>query len=838
MKTNTPDTTIDDRTPQQVLADALEKHASVGYDAPSIGMKDDPLPIPVMKYNPDEVEEFLATVFHTVPENGNVITWRCKNNTPFKPVCEKSVFRTLTQKTDPRTFYYGTSTVYENESGELRNKKDQFCALHVVVLDDIGTKIPFSALPKELEPNYIIETSNGNYQYGYILDKPITDLALAEALIHTVYTSGVSDEGGKMPTKVVRLPCGVNGKKGKPSRYDIVSLKELNDRYWSPEALLNALDTGVTWQDILDNPDNAKGGNTARMVGTSTWSAIKPVAGSLSGVVDQTLEWLYENGFVKGDNGEWVEVSCPWADGHTDGGTTAGYSPIGRGGKDNNLRGFHCFHGHCAGNKISQYLQHLSNLGAPEVPVYDCVADLVADYAFIESDDSVARIRGVRNPTFMKMGAFNNAFPRTAKAFEFGGKLIKQSEAGMWRKAPNRLRLAGRLYDPTNKERITHHDSQDYLNTYSYPDWGNGNYDEKDVTMFKEFLEYLIPVKEEREYFWEWLAAKAQNPTFKGAALLMVAPTQGTGRTTLTDMITELFTQANVNKVTFNQLIAGGDAGMFNAWQESSIVTCDEVMAHGNNKYHTYETLKDMFDPRPKKVKINEKYGTERSVMLYTSYIMLTNHESAIGALGDDRRVYVISNTLQPAPHEYFIKLNEWLGKKDEKGDSKWARSVWRFLQTLKPNVAKLNDRAPDTYAKRVMVEETKSLPDIIVHEVLKEYGFGVPFKQAKMLCNDIAQQVDPDRAQELTSIIGMILKKKTSVINTKANAIVKVDSTVYRCRANNAKLISCGVSSMANTSLKILQALNTESSAEPRRIHANYSDTVMRIAEVVENSQ
>ena len=94
------------------------------------------------------------------------------------------------------------------------------------MLDDIGTKVPIDTLPEGLEPTYIIESSAGNYQYGFVLDEPVTDLEQAEALIQLVYESGYSDAGGKMATKLVRLPGGVNGKKGEKRLFPVKLTKD------------------------------------------------------------------------------------------------------------------------------------------------------------------------------------------------------------------------------------------------------------------------------------------------------------------------------------------------------------------------------------------------------------------------------------------------------------------------------------------------------------------------------------------------------------------------------------------------------------------------------------
>ena len=52
----------------------------------------------------------------------------------------------------------------------------------------------------------------------------------------------------------------------------------------------------------------------------------------------------------------------------------------------------------------------------------------------------------------------------------------------------------------------------------------------------------------------------------------------------------------NVRKVKFSELCATSETGTFNHWQESVMVTCDEIRTEKNNKYKIYEGLKDLFE--------------------------------------------------------------------------------------------------------------------------------------------------------------------------------------------------------------------------------------------------
>lgn len=741
-------------------------------------------------YNVDEIDSFIDHVFHSqLDPDEHIIGWVQKTNTPAYPKDIDKIITKFGDNKPSRVCYFGTATVTKDGDGELFNRKKQFKRLHVVVLDDIGTKIPLSKVPEDLIPNYIIESSEGNFQYGFILETPIHNYDLAEALIHLVYTSGFSDTGGKLPCKPVRLPCGINGKEGAKGDFK-VRLTAMNTDYWTPNDLLDILDVGVTWADVEADIGTAKQGKSARFTGTSLWSPIKATAASLAGVIDPVLEWLYEQDLVIDDSGDWVKVKCPWLEGHTSGDGSAGYSPIGRGGNSSNCRGFKCFHDHCSEFNTTDFLKHVAGESGIEAPVIDNVADLVADYAYSISDNAAIRIRGVNKPAVVKIEGFKNAHPKKVAVYDFKGKDKLVCESALWLTSPNRVTVQGLKHDPSSREKVIKYDGLKYINTYAEPQWGKGKSDEKDVGMFKHFLEYLIPYDEERDYFTQWLAAKAQDPTFKGAGILMVAPAQGTGRTTLTDMITSLFTPENVNKVSFQQLCGAMNSGAFNDWLEAGIVTCDEIISNGQSKYKVYETLKDLLDPRPKNMVINAKYGAQRSTTLYTSYLLLTNHVDAIGAMGDDRRMYVIQNTLSPASADYFERLNAWIDIKGNDGQPAWARSVWRWLHTLTPDLLMLNSPAPSTRAKEVMIDETKSRPDVAA-EVLMEYFEGaIPMKLIDNMARDLMDRNDPTDIVTKAAVVTSIIKNKTQAAEVR----VTINNSRVRLRVSNNLLKDHGI--------------------------------------------
>ena len=672
--------------------------------------------LPPREYNLNLIDEFLDVVFGAAGLDGEeILTWSVKPGwTPSYPISDEQLLKKLKQ--NPKALYFGTSTCQRNDMGELRNQKGLFTRLVVVVLDDIGTKVPFSKIPKKAVPTYKLETSRGNFQYGYVLSEQVTDLLAAEALIQIIYTAGFSDEGGKMPTKIVRLPEGVHGKVGAGQGF-VTKLHNMDGPYWTPQELLDVLELDVKWSDVLTDAEDALKRHNPRGIGTSPWSGVPAMIPTLSGVIDPVLEWLYSEGRVTQDNGEWVTIMCPWAYAHTSGTNLASYSPVGRGAYPQN-RGFNCFHEHCVTNKGPEFLADVVASGGPQAGVYDPVAQLTCDWAYDPVNDCAWHVTAPSAMDNVSISSFRNLYPQAIKVMKPDGKETNIKHAQMWLNSPSRATVFGQTFDPATPARIVEVGGKNRVNTYHPPNWPDVNIDQRHIDKFLHFIEYLLPIEEEREFFLNWLAAKADSMAFRGCAILMIAPTQGTGRGTLTDMLATMFSPHNVESLPFDKMI--GD-NTYNDWMEKPLVITDETLNVGeNNRYRVYERLKELIDPRPKTVRINPKYGKQRSSRVHCSYIMMSNHEDALHIPDNDRRIYVIRNVITPASPEYFMELDTWINERDENETPCWAPHVWKWFKKRPYDLTALLAPSPMSAGKQAMKTSTESPLDQLVRLVLE----------------------------------------------------------------------------------------------------------------------
>ena len=673
---------------------------------------------PPIVFGADALRKFLDAVFHVelMPDE-HIMTWAVMGKPGYPTDSEHLLNHTLRRSKQPKALYYGTSTASPDpDDGKLYNRRALCKRTFVIVLDDIGTKIPLDKLSEDLQdPTYIIESSAGNFQYGYVLDEPITDVESATVLVQLLYEAGISDAGGAMANKLVRLPDGINGKAGARGEFR-VRLETLDPaNLWTPDELLTAAGVEVTWAEVQEQGRKSLQRRKATTV--TRWSDTVTLSPNLDGTLDPALEWLYEAGHVKQETGDWVTVRCPWEHEHTTGDAAAGYSPLGRGDTPFDAqRGFKCFHEHCKDRNAAEFLKWIQDQGGPELPVKDATTPLHLNWTYDPVEDLAYPINVPGTPCVgIKLTVLKRYYPaRVAIQSQDGVKMV--SVVDLWVKAPNRVAVYGQMPHPAVDAPLCRHNGSLMINTFTPPAYARdeATYD-ADVAKFTDFINYLIPDEKERTFLLDWLAAKVRDQAFRGPAILMVTPTQGTGRTTFGAMVSTLLGTRNTASLSYDQLTG---SSTFNEWQLSTLCICNEVFegrtgANTSNFYRGYERLKGLVDFQPVSVAINRKNRAMRDYMVFTSFLMFSNHADALPLTEADRRIYVIGNTRVPRDGVYFNALNAWL----EQGT--WTGNVGHWLCAREVDVPALLAPPEMSETKRTMILDSRTDLDRVIDALL-----------------------------------------------------------------------------------------------------------------------
>lgn len=259
--------------------------------------------------------------------------------------------------------YISFATFKPDDEGKYRRKKKQFTGLFAVMLDDIGVKVEWDRIT--LEPSWKIETSPGNYQIGFILDKPITDSKEADNLLNSIIDAGLCDPGSNGAcTRIGRLPVAINGK----YKIDDGGHWQCQLKAWQPEQCYSV-------QEIVDGlqielKDYSQQPRTPNRKINQQADPYQDDVHIPRADENPIITALKNSGRYKQPlSGGKHDITCPWVHEHTDqvDHGTAYFEP----NESYPLGGFKCQHGHCSDRRVSALYDFLkiSKIEAKHKPI-------------------------------------------------------------------------------------------------------------------------------------------------------------------------------------------------------------------------------------------------------------------------------------------------------------------------------------------------------------------------------------------------------------------------------------------------------------------------------------
>jgi len=703
-------------------------------------------------YDTQQLLDFVDTVFHV--KRGEVLVQVSKRAPRgFGATPSETFTHRLNITQAPMRAYYGTSTLSYTD-GVLRHSKSAFVAFHAVVLDDVGTKIPESKIPSALAENYKIESSPGNFQLGYILKEPITDYDEAQLLINLFVDAGLTDAGGAMPCKKVRLPCGVNGKKGPNEHFQVKLVGDLDPTPWDVQELLDAAGIEIVW---AEHRKLAKDNNhRTKRLGASAWNPDLHYVDPHTGVYDPVLEWLYEQNMVIQDgDGPFFDIVCPFHHEHSDKGLEAslcGYSPIGHGLLPHK-RVFACFHSHGAGHTATDYLDQIMAMGGPDCPAVEFAPEDMVKYIYDMGSKRVFDMK-MTPPRPFEIDAVNITKPKVRIPNGNGG-MTQIHQLNLWLRQPSCVKVFGAVQDPGAKSLVVEHDGVKKVNMATFVDYPIIAPNAKHVDKWLDYIEYLIPDKDERDYFHKWLACKIKDPTFRGAGMVLVSQTQGVGKSLLYSFIERMWGEANAVSASMDDVMG---TSAFNEYLGKHFCCVHEIMNldDAKQRHRIYNRLKDHVDPAAQFMTINPKYGVKYQARAITSFLLLSNNLDALTMPTADRRFHVMQATEQARPDSYFTDLCEW------RDAGEWRTHIWNYYRSMDVDVS-MYGRAPESETKKEMIALNKHLLEHVVDGAIAVYPSAlVPLTRIKELLIKYVPDGVPEAPTLRNGWAGRVFREQT----------------------------------------------------------------------------
>jgi hypothetical protein len=566
-----------------------------------------------------------------------------------------------------------------------------------MMLDDIGTKSKLPPLP----PTWIMETSPGNYQYGYAFNEQPTVGEFSTA-IKAIAAAGYTDPGACNPVRNFRLPGSINQKNGFAS----VLTEFTPGREYSVGDICAAL--GV-------------------VPGVADTATMRPVGLADDGD-DDVLAWIAERGdLLENANGEgWCGVVCPNSSEHTDGNPMGRYRPV--------SRAYTCFHGHCVDDwNSARYLTWVAEQGGPDhqhglrdellaTVMAGALGKISPTTAF--PDETVEIIREVNRK---EMGRLEKAewYERFAYIMSDDAYFDMMERREIMRKSFNAVfahipcksihgtaKVAASVcYDENRQAKgartlqgVTYAAGESVLATMDGAVFGNRWRDarppttEGDASRWLEHVERLIPEQFEREHVLDVLAYKLQHADKKINHAVLHGGLPGSGKDTLYAPFLWAIGRSNVSIVKNEELSSSWGYAL-----EAEVMVINELrQAEARDRRAMENVLKPIIAAPPEYLPVNREGLHPYNALNRIWVLCFSNERAAISIPSNDRRWFCVWSDAPRMTDAEGAAMWAWY----ERGGNAIvagylaSRDVSAFLPGASP---------PMTEAKAIMVERGRS---------------------------------------------------------------------------------------------------------------------------------
>jgi hypothetical protein len=611
----------------------------------------------------------------------------------------------------------------------------------VMMLDDIGTK----SQEPPLAPTWIMETSEGSYQWGYAFSEQPSKGDFTAA-IKAIAKAGYTDPGATNAVRNFRLPGSVNLKPGR-GNFASVLVEFHPEREYTLAEICTAL-------DVVPDPTDTAQNNPIRLADTGK---------------DSVMTWLNEQGLVlSAPNGEgWMGVVCPNNGEHTDGNIEGRYKPLDR--------SYCCLHGHCVDFSSQMFLDWVADNGGPEVDhglrdeliaekmsaalskltpneIYrDTAAELIAEverkelgriekadwyqrFAYIQDDESYFDMQDRREVSRQTFNALFRHIP--CKSIHTGRKVEASICFDENRQAMGAKALVGVTY-AAGEDVIVTRDGDLFGNRWrdARPELSGAK--NESIDMWLRHCQELVPEQAELDHIFDVMAFKVQNPKIKVNHAILHAGDEGSGK----DTFWAPFIWAVCGDHLKNRGIMDNNS-VTSQWGyqlESEILIINELKEpDAATRRQLANQLKPIIAAPPEMLPINRK-GLHPYMMANRVFVLaFSNDPVPISLASQDRRWFCVWSTAPRMEPSKAKKIWDWYRSGGFACIAKWL---------VDRDVSQFNPSAPPMWTefKANLVEHGMSMAESYLVDMLRErkgdFAKGVIGSPFHSLCDRLAGQ-------------------------------------------------------------------------------------------------
>jgi hypothetical protein len=613
----------------------------------------------------------------------------------------------------------------------------------VMMLDDIGTK----SKEPPLAPTWIMETSEGSYQWGYAFsDQP--SKGDFTAAIKAIAKAGYTDPGATNAVRNFRLPGSINLK---PGRDNFASkLVEFHpEREYTLQDICTAL-------DVVPDPADTATNVAIRLADTGK---------------DSVVTWLNEQGMIlSAANGEgWMGIVCPNNAEHTDGNIEGRYKPL--------VRSFCCLHGHCVDFSSQMFLDWVANNGGPTVDhglrdellaekmnmalskltpndVYrDTAAELIAEverkelgriekanwyerFAYIQDDESYFDLQDRREVSRQTFNALFRHVP--CKSIHTGRKIEASVCFDENRQAMGAKALVGITY-AAGEDVLVSRDGDLFGNRWrdARPETQSKKASIEDISLWMDHCKALVPEQAELDHILDVMAFKVQHPEIKVNHAILHAGDEGSGK----DTFWAPFIWAICGDHLKNRGIMDNNSvnSQWGYQLESEILIINELKEpDAATRRQLANQLKPIIAAPPEMLPINRK-GLHPYMMANRLFVLaFSNDPVPISLASQDRRWFCVWSTAPRMESQKASAIWNWYRQGGFAAIARWLndRDISKFNPAAAPAM---------TEFKTNLIEHGMSMAESFLVEMMRErrgeFSAGVVGSPFHSLCDRVAGQ-------------------------------------------------------------------------------------------------
>ena len=310
----------------------------------------------------------------------------------------------------------------------------------------------------------------------------------------------------------------------------------------------------------------------------------------------------------------------------------------------------------------------------------DAEGEFLERYVYVAEGDYVHDLSDLPHGKPFAMKAFRNYTAKIIKTIEVPAPTMSQPDRVIEKVVPvhkrwlvnlERKEARAFIYKPGKPKILKDANGESFINTFHMPEFANpcptgedGKPDEKCqgelLDTFFRHMEYIIPVEEEREWFYSWMAVNIQRPGKKSKVTpLLIATDHGTGRGWISQLMSLLLGSWNCTKTKMSVLNGESSAGVYQDFMNDSLLCCIEEVHDSNKPYGVEAKIRDYLTENT--LEINVKYGAKLTKEVYTNFMFQSNHTDAMVLKAEDRRINVFRTIDGPKDGDYYEQLYGWL---------------------------------------------------------------------------------------------------------------------------------------------------------------------------------